>query len=217
MRRFSYMLLAVVWWFIGTSVYAQTNTAPWTLQREAEGISLFTRPSSTSLVHEAKAETIVTGNIDSALAVLMDLKQYVSTDPTVKHAEELAVVDSNDVYYYLISNMPFFLKDRDYVIRMHKSKTSQGYFLHYEAVEGIKPPVEGLKRVTNVTSYISLQEQPAPNSFRLIYKVVFGADESLSENSLLLKTANKMIPESTYDRLAALRKLVIDNGSVAKK
>lgn len=196
------------------TIAAQQNQAEWVLLSEEEGISLSTRDNPESPINEAKAETILTGNIDSALSVLMDLDKFASTDPYVIRAEVLEVKDSNDVYYYLVSDMPMLMKSRDYVIRMRKSKTAQGYFLVYEAMEGIKPSAEGYKRVTNVTSYISLQAQPTPNSFKMIYKVVFGPEDGLSENSLLTKTANKMIPQSTADRLRALRKLLL-NANIA--
>lgn len=191
--------------------FAQTDQAEWTLINEEDGISLFTRDNAESPINEAKAETVLAGNLDSAFNILMDLDKFTSTDPYVIKAEVLDVKDSNDVYYYLVSDMPLFMKSRDYVIRMRKSKTAQGYFIVYQAVEGIKPPVEGMKRVTNVTSYISLQNQQNSGTFKMIYKVVFGPEEGLSEGSMLAKTANKMIPESTADRLRALRKLLLSS------
>lgn len=204
--------------FAASAAYAQqTPTAAWTLINTEDNIAVYSRPNPASPIDEVKSEATLEGNVDTALAKLLDLRTFKS-DPSVRYVEELTIAgDSAAKYYYLISKMPFFMKDRDIVMRMHKSKTSQGYFLTYEGVDGIKPPVEGLRRMAGISSFISLQAGESPNTFRIAYKITVGQqDEEISGNDLAVKLANKSLPQSAYTRLAGLRKYLTSE-EMAKK
>jgi len=214
MKKHDYLpiLLAVsTWLFSAPTVFAQTEGgAKWQIRRQENDILISTRPNSLGPIDEVKGETIIAGNVDSAFASISDIVKFVSTDELVSSTEILSAPKSDKayIYYYQVNNMPFPLKDRDALMRLKSSKTTQGYFITYESVEDItiKPLVEGKKRMTNVVVYMSLQQVNTgvfKMSYRLVYKGIEGADNPLAVTAL-----NNLMISSTYNRFANLRKLV---------
>lgn len=193
------------------AAFAQEDAANWTLVRENDGIKIFTRPNTdrTNPIDEVKGEVVFTGNIDATFAIVSDMSKFALTDEIVSSIEKLDRKDDRYTYYYQIGRTPFFMKDRDFVLRASSTKTSQGYFICIEAINDttLMPLSKDYKRMNDMVVYVSLQQNPDNQSFKLSYKITYKLEEGM-DGGIIINTYNKLSITSTYSRLVNLQKLI---------
>lgn len=190
--------------------FAQTTEVPWVLRSNEDGINVYTRPNPSSPFDEVKVVAAIVGKIESAYNLLSNPIKLSSTDPYAREAKILQVVDSTEMYFYQKIQMPFFMKDRDAVVQMNRKRTANGYFLTVNTVEGILPPVEGLMRETGIQIYVSLQSI-TPETFELTYKLAIKQTTGTP-----VSMANKIIAESTAERVTAIRSLITSDATAER-
>lgn len=187
------------------SGFAQTDDSGWTLEREADGIQVFSRPQQgPSQVNEAKGVLRISGNIDSAFKVLSDWPTFSKTDPIVIQTEILNRINPNEYYIWDQVRMPMFVSDRDIVSKVTLSRTSKGsYMIATKAYPTYIPEKPKMVRIQEIEIVIYLQ--PLDNtSFELQFKVKIGDPQS----GLALSASNKGVIESTFERMKRVRDLV---------
>lgn len=205
MRFLSLLLFS----FSLTAVVAQTPEIPWELRRNEDGIQLFTRPLAGSNLDEVKATVSLTGNIDSAFRFFADPIKSSATDPYISYIRVEKKETENDIYAYMIIRMPFFMKDRDMVVRSRSTATANGYFISAEPAEDIVPLVAHLVRDNNFRTYVSLQRLTS-DSFELTYKV------NVTHSDAPAGIANKTMITSTFERMKLLRNLIAPQGTAGR-
>jgi len=91
------------------SLFAQTE---WELQKEDEGIKVYTREVEGSKIQEYKAIAIVDGKLSSVIAVMKDINNYPEF---LKNLIESRLLDANDTFqlHYLINKTPWPVTNRD--------------------------------------------------------------------------------------------------------
>lgn len=186
--------------------HAQEASSPeaWELRLDQSSIQIYTRPMPNNPIDEYKGVTQIPGNIDSAFAVISNISRFLKADPFIERTEVQQKGDSNVFYVWAEMKMPFFMKNRDMVSRIHTSKTSKGYFVMIESQPEAMVEREGYVRIQQAGSIISLQ-QGENGVFELNYKGYLYPTSDFTANY-----ANKALVTSTYERLASLRKLLVD-------
>lgn len=103
-----------------TVIFAQGD---WELKKEKDGIKVYLRDVEGSRIQEFKAEAILDGKLSSIVAVLKDVNSYTDL---YKHTKEARLLNENDTFsvYYIVTNLPWPLTDRDAV---YSSTYSQQY------------------------------------------------------------------------------------------
>lgn len=101
----------------GYHLYAQDNGV-WELQKEENGIKIYTRNVSGSPVKEVKAFLQLNASLSSVVAVIRDFENYPLWIYKCAHAKLLKSVGDSDMYYYHITDTPWPVEDRDMVSRV---------------------------------------------------------------------------------------------------
>lgn len=100
----------------------------WKLVEEKEGIKVYTRNPSNSDFKEIRIKANFEGDIDSFLHKLNTPYSYTQWVYKCTEGKMLEQIDSQEFYYYTVSNMPFPVKDRDMVVRCKQWKDTKGIF-----------------------------------------------------------------------------------------
>ena len=127
-------MLSIVCGFYITS-YAQT----WELQKEENGIKVWTSPSGRAM-DDSKVTALIKADMDDVLETLMNPMTYPDWQP--KAGKVTILSESNGTTrYHMIVKTPI-VADRDVVVEISQEKTSNGYTLpmtsHPEAVDETK-------------------------------------------------------------------------------
>lgn len=88
----------------------------WRLDKESEGIKIYTRAIQGSKVRELKGEVLLDSSLDSVLAVFTDIVQYPRWYAENTTAVLLLERNVTEHYHYQNLEMPFPLVDRDMII-----------------------------------------------------------------------------------------------------
>ncbi len=91
-------------------------SAEWTLDKQENGIDVYTRPVSGSGIKEFKGTAELDGDLEAVLRVLRDSDGYKNWFPNTRESKLLD--RSNDVsYQYSVMGAPWPVSDRDNVFR----------------------------------------------------------------------------------------------------
>lgn len=190
------LLLAAV------SVLAQPGDQGWALQRDENGISVYTRNIDGNVFDEYKAVTIVYNiPIDSIYALIVggQGKRLSEKDPLVKKYEILKINGTEEYYSYMELKTPFLIKDRDLVFRVNSRATSRGYIVEGHSMPAYVPEKPGLVRMGEGRTYYFLTRRDDGG-----VEVVISGRLDLG-GGLPERVVNSSIVDSTYERLMFIR------------
>lgn len=196
-------IFSVSAWAQPRGIEAQ-EAAAWQLAQAEEGILVHFREKVENPLHEVKAETMVKGDMEEAYKILSNPMNILTADPYVRNPLFLTA-DSASTFYYGQVHTPFFLKDRDFIIRAHTSKTATGYFMVWNGVADHLPEKPDLLRMQDLSIILSLQRVTA-DQYIFTYKISLGPEKS----EMAVNFANKALVESSFERILAFRKLVLE-------
>jgi hypothetical protein len=185
------------------------EAATWQLAQINQGILVHFREKPGNPLHEVKAETMVKGDVEEAFKILSNPMNILAADPYVRNPLFLTA-DSASTFYYGEVHTPFFLKDRDFIIRVHTSKTATGYFMVWSGVADHLPEKPDLIRMQDLSIILSLQRVTA-DQYSFTYKISIGPEGS----EMAINFANKALVESSFERILAFRKLVANGEHAA--
>ncbi len=98
---------------INGSVHANN---PWVLSKQADGISVYLRDTPNSLIKSFKGVVTMPSKLTPLVAVLGDTSAYTTFLHECIYAKPLKTVNNKESYKYLVTNMPWPVKDRDTVV-----------------------------------------------------------------------------------------------------
>lgn len=148
MRKFIFTTLAVC------SIFISMAQEDWQLQKEDDGIKVYTRAVENSEIKAFKAETVMKGNLSRFVAVLKDVESFPELFTTNKYAQ---LIEESDTFLlqYSQTAVPWPMKDRDGV---YESKFSQHYgnkavTVEVNSVEGVRPVSDDHVRMAKAKGY----------------------------------------------------------------
>lgn len=117
---------------------AQSSEGDWEKIKETDGFVVYTRSSDLSSVKEVKIDATFETNIDHFMKVLNDISAYPTWVYKCSHAHKLESMGENEFIYYVVSDIPFPLKDRDVIIHSKQwfDPAIQGYRTKSVALPG---------------------------------------------------------------------------------
>lgn len=92
------------------------QAAEWTLQRQAEGIDVYTRPVAGSDIQEFKGEGVVAVPTEAIVSLLRDADRFKEWFPNTSESR-LLKRDGSTSYQYSVMQTPWPISDRDNVFR----------------------------------------------------------------------------------------------------
>ncbi len=177
----------------------------WELQKNENGIKVFTRDKEGSPLKEYKASVIIKASMEEILTVIKDVPGYVNWQNPCKEAKVVESISENEFISYTLNEAPWPISDRDCVVR------STFFYDSDEAVrmtlvaisEGLVGQVDGVVRITNMTGQWWFTQKP--DGIEVIMQI--HADPAGSIPKWL---ANSSVVDSPFKTLTNLKEMMED-------
>lgn len=201
---FRLILASFITW-TASAIHAQVDENGWTLQRDENGIKVYTRNIDGNILDEYKASTVVYNiPIDSIYGLIIGGygARLSARDPLVMKYDVLKVGENGEYYSYMELKTPFLIKDRDIIFRVNSRKTTHGYVLEGHSVPTYIPEKPGFVRMGEGRTYYFLTRR-ADGGVDVIVTGRMNLGGDMPE-----KVVNKSIVASTYERLVFIREQI---------
>jgi hypothetical protein len=133
------------------SVYVEAQPREdWQLEKDKNGIQVFTRHLPGSRLKEIKLHGEMTGTLTQLVAFFSDVDQYSKVLYKNKTARLIRQVSETELYYYAESQMPWPATNRDLVVQLRfgYDKASGTLHINTTSVPDLIPPKNGIERVS---------------------------------------------------------------------
>lgn len=105
---------------------------PWKLQKDLEGIQVFTREVDNSPILELRGEIEVDADIKRAVSLYEQVNRTTEWFHRSKEVNLLETISENEKIIYFAADLPWPLSDRDGVYRRVKSVDPVSNIVHYQ-------------------------------------------------------------------------------------
>lgn len=126
-----------------------TDDRDWTLREDSRSIRVYTRSVEHSAFDAFRAETQLDASMDQLLAVMSRPGSCLRWVHTCSEARAVGEGDFHERYAYSINQMPWPVKDRDYVVRIRTEGDRHRATITMETVENVHPGQDGRVRITH--------------------------------------------------------------------
>lgn len=152
-----------------TSLSAQSEVS-WKKVKEKDNIEIFTRHSSLSSIKEVRIKTTFEVSLDHFLGVLNKVSSYPDWVYKCSAAQRVKTLNENEYIYYVVSDLPFPLRDRDVFIHSRQwfEAKTQTYRAESVATTELEQPNSELVRIPKLHSSWIIKVL-APNKLSIDY------------------------------------------------
>lgn len=121
----------------------------WDLWKEKEGIRIYTRSFPGTNVKGLKMETMLEGRLDAYVELLRDWDAYEDWIYSSKNARVLETHSPYDMIYYVQSDFPWPLQDRDLIMknRSWQDSLTHAWHSHSVSIPDHLPEKKGFVRI----------------------------------------------------------------------
>jgi len=179
--------------FLFFQINAQEN---WTLEKDQEGIKVYTRHKKGFVIKEFKAITYTSKSISELEEILEDVENYPNWVYSVSSGKLIKELGNDRTLYYSL-DLPWPVSDRDIVIQSVKSKDN-GLRYDMTATQGGYPDQSGLVRMTS--AFGSWQFIPKDGKIEITYQ--FYGNPAGSIPTWMI---NMLIVDGPFETLKKLR------------
>ena len=142
----------------------------WKLEKNKEGIMVYTSPSPNSSYKAVRVECTFPGTYNKLISILNDVPKF---EDWIYHNKRAFLIKKNSIHdftYYSETSMPWPLDNRDVVLRLTINTDSLPKFLliNGQHQENILPKVPFMVRVPKYTATWKVT-MPAPNQLHISY------------------------------------------------
>ncbi len=183
--------------FIALSLFAQDN---WKLEREKNGIKVFTRKTAKASMKESKTEIYLKGNPEELIKFFKDISSHKTWMHRISTSKLLKKLNENEFHVYYIASAPWPVSNRDAVVHYKIQKENNGnYVITATGIPNEIPEEKGLVRIPKLYSTWEFFKQPNGTT-KLIYT-------SLSEpgGGIPEWLANSGATDTPFNTVAALK------------
>jgi hypothetical protein len=110
-------MIRPVFLFVPLLVYfcnaTEMHAQQWDLEKDKDGIKIYTRPEPGSNFNAFKGETEVHAELDAVIAIIEDVEQFDEWDEDVKQIRVLEHEPGKMLKYYVVYDLPWPFQDRD--------------------------------------------------------------------------------------------------------
>ncbi len=187
--------------FFSVSVYANN---PWVLKKEANGIQVFVRDTPGSAFKAFKGVTNIPARLTALVAVIEDTKAYPQLLHQCKSARDIKEVGNTQSYKYIVTDMPWPVKDRDVIVYsvMQQNKQSKQVEIKMKASPNTLPLKAGRVRISKMVGRWHLI--PENKGTKVIYEM--SVDPAGNLPKFLVNALSTDMPFNTLNNLRNLVK-----------
>lgn len=195
-----YFIFSVLLMSILGNAQAQND---WTLERDKNGIKVWTKKRPNSSLKEYKGVTVINATVDELVSIFKNTKLhdqflYKAQAGSVKVVKKIS---DNDFYTYMIVNAPI-VKDRDVVThyKFIKDNNTGTVTVELEAAPNLVPINDNYVRVPEMKGYWKFI--PKGNSTEVIHQAY-----SLTGGNIPSGLANSAAVDTPFSMLSELKNL----------
>ncbi|WP_019987142.1 START domain-containing protein [Rudanella lutea] len=187
-----------------TSVTTPLQTDHWKLEKDKNGIRVYSRPMPGSRRKEIKVNCELNGTMAQLVAFISDIDHYKEAVFRVEQAYLIKRINDHEFYYYNETDMPWPTSNRDLVMHMTFQMDPATHTLHIRAnnVSGMVPERKGVVRIPHWRSLWTVQ-QITPQRMRIEY--LFQVDPG---GDFPIWLANTLIASGPYQSFAGMEALL---------
>jgi len=132
--------------------------ASWQLDKDENGIKVYVRDSAGSAVQSFKGVVNIPARIPSIVTALEDTKSYPLFLHNCKTASDLKTVSDSESFKYIVTNMPWPVKDRDMIVHslMSQDRNTKKVSIKMNADVKLLAQKPGLVRISQMKGSWSL-------------------------------------------------------------
>lgn len=148
-KVFSIVILTMVFQLSSSFTSVDGDEPEWKLKKRDNGITVYTRESTTSSFSELKMHGTFETTMSAIIALFKDIPNYTSW--VYNCTESVSVKKSSDMedYYYSVTSAPWPVSDRDVVVHSKVTQDPKTWIVSSasEHVNGLVDKKEGKERV----------------------------------------------------------------------
>lgn len=192
---------------------SQQNTNKWELVSQEGATKVYTRNSNKSDFKEVRIMTRMEVELGAFIEVLNDVPSYDKWVYKCENPYAIKTISSNESYYYVQSNLPFPLSDRDLVVHSKQwyGEDGMSYHTHSTAAPELIQKKKGLVRMNYYESFWNIHENK-DGSLSIEYKVF--ADPA---GYLPAWMVNLVVSQGPLETMKRLETFVIERSILAAK
>lgn len=174
----------------------------WQLQTNKDGIQVYVRTQPGSRFQEVKVDCEMPGTLAQLVALYSDVANYKNVIRNTRTAYVLRRVSETEFFYYLESQLPALVSNRDLVMRLQFAYTPATHCLqiHTRSVDDLVPVKAGIVRVPYCTGEWQVW---ALSATRLKITYCFRVDPG---GALPAWLVNRLAPVAPYQSFLQLRR-----------
>lgn len=141
-------------------VRAMVVSDSWKLETNKDGIRVYSRHSPDSRFKEIRVHCEMPGTLSQLVALYSDVDNYTQVISNTKRARLLRRVGETELYYYLESQMPRPVANRDVVMHLQFSYNpgERQLIIHTNSVNGMVPAQPDIVRVGSWSGQWSVRQ-----------------------------------------------------------
>lgn len=170
----------------------------WELEKNANGIKVYTRTTASSPIKEFKAITTINADKLKISNILMKINNYVNWYPDISESSLLKIINANERIVYYKLDVPWPADDRDAVMKFEINKQPHEILIKMNSLTGYKAKIDGVVRIGKATGFWKLTTDGKKT--KVIYQ--FLADPV---GNLPAWIINMMIVDNPYKTMIALK------------
>ena len=173
----------------------------WKLERNQDGIKIYSSDVPNSVFKAVKVECTLTGNYTKLISILTNVSQF---NKWVYHSKSCKVLQKNSPYdfvYYTETELPWPMSNRDAVVHMRFNTDSLPKYLTITGTgeSGWVAPKPGLERVSHYKAKWRVT-MPSAQTIRINYE--FEVDPGGSIPAWVANMSSDKGPFETFNHLA---------------
>lgn len=139
---------------------AQENADKWELAVKEGNIKVYTRDVSHSSIKEVRIKAKFDIDMNAFIEVLNDVSSYNKWVYKCNNPKQIFLKNTNDICYYIQSDLPFPLSDRDLVVRSKqwRDEMNNSYHTHSVTMPNIVDEKDGIVRIQYYESFWNIHQ-----------------------------------------------------------
>lgn len=140
---------AIILLFFLSAVTVCSAQIEWNLNREKDGIKVFTGKLADSKFNAIRVSCNLKGNLSSLASILLQPTLQTEWVASTKSSKLIKQLAANHIYYYNIASIPWPFLNRDLVIdlKIVQDSLTKKMTVNANSIDNILPPVKGLERI----------------------------------------------------------------------
>ena len=177
----------------------------WKLEKQKNGISVFTKTMESSNFKAVKVEAILNGKLNKLDSIIRDVKNHNKWIYSTKDAYPIKYISSNEIIYYEQTTLPWPFKNRDVVIdmKLYMDTLRHTLTVHSQNADHVLPVKADIVRISFLTVDWNIKED-GKNNVAIQYS--FTVDPGGSLSPWLVNLFAVSGPYETFSYLAKLLK-----------